>query len=694
MAGWPGGRPGVRVRVPLVAAKPEDVACVEVPLLACGGTGAGPCDKVTRCLLSTSRAVPNLRGMPDLRAALDRISDGIIVYDRAWRITYVNRSAAEYFGQPREALAGKTFAEAFPAAVGTESEELLRRAASGTEPIERETFSALRKRWVAFRAQPSEQGLAVYFRDVTERKQAEDALRESEERHRAVVRHNLAGILFTAPTGEIFAANPAACQLLGRTEEEICAGGRAAIVDASDARIPAFLEARKRDGFARGELTLVHKDGHKIPVELSSAVFRDAHGRERTSMSFVDLTERKRSEEALHLLADAGGALSGSLDLQTTVENLTGLLVPRFADACMVDVVEGTMLHRLAVVPGGAPHGELVETLRRVDGSPPCDAGEGKVLQTGEPELTPVVTDAYMRAAAFSDAHYEAAKALAPRSVLVVPLRVAGQTCGALTLAIVGSGRRFDEADLAVAAQLADRAAVAIEHARAHQAMVAAKQVRDEMLGIVSHDLRNPLNSIGLTAQVLLRRNPGDPELLSIRQSVARADRLIQDLLTAARIEGGNLPVERRPENVRRIIDEVVAVHRPIAEDRSVALDVAEEGDVSEAWVDRHRLTQVLSNLVSNAIRFTPPGGKIQLRARCTAEELRLVVSDTGAGIEKAHLPHIFDRFWQGAQGRQGGAGLGLAIVRGIVTAHEGDIHVESEPGKGTTFTVTMPSHA
>lgn len=172
--------------------------------------------------------------MTDPRAALDRISDGIVVYDREWRITYVNRSAAEYFEQPRDALLGKTFAQAFPGAVGTEFEDLLRRAASGTEPVEVESFSAARKRWVALRAHPSEQGLAVYFRDVTERRRADDERRENEERLRAVVAHNLSGILFTAPTGEIFAANPAACQLLGRSEEELCAGGRAAIVDASD----------------------------------------------------------------------------------------------------------------------------------------------------------------------------------------------------------------------------------------------------------------------------------------------------------------------------------------------------------------------------------------------------------------------------------------------------------------------------
>lgn len=632
--------------------------------------------------------------MPDPRAALDRIADGIIVYDRDWRITYLNRSAADYFERPRDALLGKTFVEAFPFALGSETQVKLLQAASGTEPLDFELLGVVRKRWVEFRAYQSQDGLAVYFRDVHERRQAEVALRESEERHRAVLEHSLAGILFTAPSGEIFSANPAACRMLGRTEEEICAGGRAAIVDPSDPRLAGFIERRVRNGFARGQVTLVHKDGRKLEAEVSSTVFRDAQGRERTSLSFIDLSERKRSEDALRLLADAGEALSASLDLTATVENLTNLLVPRLADACMVDVIEATELRRLAVVPVAGSRPELVETLSRLDPWPVADAGVARVLKTGEPELVAVVTDAYLRAAAFSDAHYEVARALAPRSVLVVPLKVRGETIGALTLAIAASDRTFDEADLGVALHVADRAATAIDHARIYQATVAAKRVRDEILGIVSHDLRNPLNSIGLTAQLLLRKMPGDVELLTIRQAVARADRLIQDLLTAARIEGGKLPVERRPEPIQKLVDEIVAVHRPIAEDRSLVFEVAVDAAHPDVYVDRHRVTQVLSNLLSNALKFTPSGGRVALRVACTVDSCRIIVSDTGEGIAKEHLPHIFDRFWQGANAHRAGAGLGLSIVKGIVEAHDGEIHVDSEPGKGTTFTVTLPNRA
>jgi len=629
--------------------------------------------------------------MPDLRLALDRITDGIIVYDRDWRITYLNRSAAEYFGQSRDALLGKTFVEAFPAALGSETDVKLLQAASGTEPLDFVLLGAVRKRWVEFHAYPSKEGLAVYFRDVHERKETEDTLREKEERHRAILEHALAGILLTAPTGEIFAANPAACQMLGRTEAEICAGGRGGVVDASDPRVAAFVEERKRNGLARGELTFVHKDGRKLPVEVSSAIFRDAEGRERTSMSFIDLTERKRAEEVLRIVADAAAALSDSLDLPTTVESLTTLLVPRFADACMVALVDGVELRRLTVVTPDKRRSEIAETFL-LDEAP--DAGIGKVLKTGEPELVPLVTDAYLRAAAFSEAHYEAARALAPKSILIVPLKAQGETVGAMTLAMTTPERRFDAAAVDLATHLADRAAIAIEHARIHQATVAAKQLRDEMLGIVSHDLRNPLNSIGLVAQVLLRKNPGDPELLSIRQSVARADRLIQDLLTTARIDACSLPVDRRAEPVRPIVDEIVAVHRPIAEDKSVVFDVAVEAEHPDAYVDRHRIAQVLSNLVSNAIKFTPCGGRVALRVTSTADTCRITVSDTGEGIAKEHLAHIFDRFWQGAHAHRAGAGLGLSIVKGIVAAHDGEIHVESELGKGTTFTVILPNAA
>lgn len=160
---------------------------------------------------------------------LDQITDGILTYDRGLRIRYLNRSAEKYFGRSRDELLGKSFAEAFPTGVGTESETQIHRALESSEPIEFEMLSPVLQRWVSFRAYPSHDGVTFYFRDVTERHVMEDAMRASEARYRSVFENNLVGILLTTPAGDILAANPAACEIFGRSEAELVAVGRAGV---------------------------------------------------------------------------------------------------------------------------------------------------------------------------------------------------------------------------------------------------------------------------------------------------------------------------------------------------------------------------------------------------------------------------------------------------------------------------------
>ncbi|MBS1153764.1 MAG: multi-sensor hybrid histidine kinase, partial [Myxococcaceae bacterium] len=221
------------------------------------------------------------------------------------------------------------------------------------------------------------------------------------------------------------------------------------------------------------------------------------------------------------------------------------------------------------------------------------------------------------------------------------------------------------------------------ENARLFAAAIEAKRVRDDVLGIVSHDLRNPLNVIALSAETLARR-PDDPRALAtIQQAVARANRLIEDLLLASAVDAGPLALDRRREPVGAIVSEVAALHAGLAQAKRIEFDAGVGEAKVELFVDRHRIIQLLSNLVANAIKFTPAGGRVALRGRTSGDQFVLTVTDTGPGIEASLMEHLFDRFWQGAHADRAGAGLGLAIAKGIADAHGAELRVDSAPDKG-----------
>ncbi len=601
----------------------------------------------------------------------------------------MNKAAEDYFARPREELIGRVVWEVFPEAVGSTSELQLRRVAERGEPVEFETLAPAMRRWVAFRAYPSpEGGVSVYFRDVTDQRVIADALRASEARYRAVFDHAADATFLTSPTGEIHAANPAACRMLGRTEQEICALGRFGVVDLNDARLLAAIEERRRTGHVRAELTCVRADGTKLPVELTSAIFKDSDGQERTSLSMRDLTERKRAEDRLHVIADAGTVLGRTLDWQATLQDVTRLVVPRVADYCVVDLLENGELRRVA----GSHRDPAREAGLVAVGAPgPVESRKGgiyKVARTGIAELVPEVDEAWLRSSTRDEAHFAAARANAPRSIVVVPLTCPTGTIGVLTLCLIDETRRYDGADLKMAQAIADRAALAIENARLYEKAVRAVRLREEVLGVVSHDLRNPLNAILLNAQ-LLRRRVDAPELGMIQGAVRRADGLIGDLLTASMLDGGALHLDRSPENAASLLAEAVDLHRAAADKRGLRLEVQADEGLPAVLVDRRRILQVVDNLIGNAMRFTPAGGRVSAEVRARGGEVAVSVSDTGPGIAPEAQGRVFDRFWHDK--KSGGAGLGLAIAKGIVEAHGGTISVASTPGQGATFTFTLP---
>jgi signal transduction histidine kinase len=232
---------------------------------------------------------------------------------------------------------------------------------------------------------------------------------------------------------------------------------------------------------------------------------------------------------------------------------------------------------------------------------------------------------------------------------------------------------------------------------RARAAAESAVQTRDEVVSIVSHDLRNPLSTVQMAAAYLLDSLPADSVRASDRKSlemIKRAAegmaRMIQDLLDIARLESGNLAVERATFPLAPFMDEAATMLRPLAEKQRQRLDVTVADAVDSVCADRDRLLQILSNLVGNAVKFTPPGGTITMAAEAQDGGVRFRVSDTGTGIRPEQVPHLFDRFWQATRADRRGLGLGLPIVKGLVEAHESRIVVASTVGQGTTFSFTI----
>jgi signal transduction histidine kinase len=229
----------------------------------------------------------------------------------------------------------------------------------------------------------------------------------------------------------------------------------------------------------------------------------------------------------------------------------------------------------------------------------------------------------------------------------------------------------------------------------------AAVRARDEVLRVVSHDLGNSLSAVGIQALLLERTPPEQRDdaavrkrTSAIRHLVAGMQRLRQDLLDVASIEAGRLSMEPMPIEVDSVIEEALEVHRSLAEEKSIEMSASVAPSMPRVVADRARLLQVLGNLLGNAIKFTPVGGTIGLDAQPDSEAVQFSVRDSGPGIPPENLPHVFDRFWKERQGNRQGAGLGLAIAKGIVEAHGGRLWAESEVGVGSAFRFELPMAA
>jgi PAS domain S-box-containing protein len=401
----------------------------------------------------------------------------------------------------------------------------------------------------------------------------------------------------------------------------------------------------------------------------------------------------------VQLLVEASDLLAASLDPVNTLRQLADFVVPRLADFCTTYLSDGQLVRSVGLSHRRADKLGLLTALLDVSELSLADeTGAGAVIRTGEPLLLSELSDELLCRLAHNGPHQAAIRSLAPRSCMIVPLTTRGRSIGAIAFSFTDdSARKYGSDDLRFAIDLANRVALLVDNARLYSEAQQAIRTRDDIMAVVSHDLRNPLSTIAMTCG-LLELDPGpeirDQAQRSIGRATKQMDRLIQDLLDVSRIDAGGLSMQLATVEVAPLIDEAYAMALPLARDRCVQLERRVAEGISCVDADRGRLLQVLGNLIGNALKFVPAGGKICIGAQDAYGQTRIWVSDNGPGISPECLPKVFDRFWQADRQGGHGAGLGLTIAKSIIEAHGGKIGVQSKEGAGCTFFCWLQSRA
>jgi PAS domain S-box-containing protein len=554
--------------------------------------------------------------------------------------------------------------------------------------------------------------------DYMERRRTHQALRESEQRHRVVTEAAQDAIFTIDESSHILFCNRAVERVFGYTPEEIIGQPLEIIIPerlraAHNRGIERFLQTRQRHIPWTGvELPAVHKAGHEFPCEISFGEWTsDGH---TIFTGFArDVTQRKRAEEQLQASLDdaeaaraqierraeeesafrhLASALTGAVEMTDVLYEITNRAthVTR-ADGVYVERVVNLGGHKMVEVVAAAGRGAPPQGLRvPFPGSMTDEIARGR-----EPVILADMTGFGRNMAPYL------IDTCAQCEVLVTPLSAENEELGALVLLnSVTSGRRFRDSDAIRARTLGDLTSLALRRVRLmeeeREAKVkaeAAVRVRDETLGIVSHDLRNPLTKVALSADLLANARPEDqPELVAtIRLAARQMERLIQDLLDVARLESGRFSVERAYIDAASVVEESCASHEPLAQQKQQKIVCRINGELPQICADHDRLVQVFGNLIGNALKFTPERGTITVEASAVNRMVQFDVRDSGPGIPEADLRQVFTPYWQAKKTAHMGAGLGLAIVRGIIEAHGGKVWAETAPGGGAAFRFTIP---
>jgi signal transduction histidine kinase len=415
----------------------------------------------------------------------------------------------------------------------------------------------------------------------------------------------------------------------------------------------------------------------------------------------TDIHEQKRAEESSRYLAEASAALAGVVDYESTLQKVANLAVPYFADWSAVDVAnEDGSLRRLAVAHQDADKINIAhELMRQYPPNPQSPHGAAAVLRTGKPEIVTEITEEMILKGARDERHLHLIRSLGLKSYIAVPLIVSGKPLGVLTFATAESNRRYNATDLALATELAHRAAVAVENTKLYQALRETDRRKDEFLATLAHELRNPLAPIRNSLQILkLPRVDAETVERSremMERQVHHLVRLVDDLLDVSRVMRGKIELRREQIELAAVVARAVETVQPLLDSQGHNLSVRMTSQSLLLDADPVRLAQVIGNILTNAAKYTDVNGRIWLTADREGNKAVIRIRDNGIGIVPTMLPRIFELFVQvdhASTKAQGGLGIGLTLVKNLVEMHNGTVEAHSEGlGKGTEFVVWLP---
>ena len=653
------------------------------------------------------------------QVTLSSIGDAVIVTDPLGYVTFLNAGAETLTGWNAIEAVGQPIDDVFQIVdqAGRRSEAPVKTALNTNEIVSLNPDTLLVQRdgkrvSIGDSAAPIRTdngdvlGAVMVFRDISDRKRDETVLRDNEERLRLALEAGHMGTwewsigtntVVWSPGLEAIHGLPTGS--FGGTFDDylkdVHPDDRAYVVEA----LTRTLAERTEHHI---EYRLLWSDGSIHWVEGRGKLFFDPNGQaERMVGVCTDITARKQAEQAFRFLADASTTLSALVEIESTMQKVAELSVPFFADWCLVDVVgEDGHIHRIAAAHADPAKHALLE---RFGKEFPSDWNKTtvvtRVLRSGQAELHSEISEELLKSGAVDDRHLELIHALNPRSAIWVPLSIHGHILGAIGFVLAESGRRYGQNDLALADDLARRAAIALENSRLYREVRDADRRKDEFLAMLAHELRNPLAPIR-NALYILGSSDNDQDTVNsareiMERQVQHLIRLVDDLLDVSRIMRGKIELRREPIEIASAVSRAVETAQPLIDEQQHQLEVHLPSEPIWISADLIRLAQVIGNLLNNAAKYTERGGRIWLTVTTSDEEVAISVKDTGVGISREMLPRVFRLFMQADRSierSQGGLGIGLTVVQTLVSMHGGSISADSlGPGQGSEFVVRLP---